>query len=69
MLHTFSNVKTAVTLRKVRKNNINHQAIELLLWYWANKASSFIAVHTHDKMTRRDNEEMLINRSARVLNK
>ena len=68
MLHTFNNVKTAVTLRKVRKNNINHQAIELLLWHWVNKASSFIAVHTQDKMTRRGYEEMLINISARVLN-
>jgi len=50
------------------KNNINHHAIKLLLSYWANEVSSFIAVHSHDKMTRRGYDEMTINRSAHVLN-
>ena len=34
---------------EVRKNSINHQAITLLFSYCANKASSLIAVHCHDK--------------------
>ena len=40
------------------------QAIKLSLSYCANKASSFFAVHSYDKMTRRGYEEMLINESA-----
>ena len=54
-------VKRAATLCEVGKNNVNHQAIKLLLSYWANKASSFIAVHSQDKMTRRGYEKMLKN--------
>ena len=36
----------------------------LLLSYCATKASSFIAVHSRDKMTRQGFEEMIINRSV-----
>ena len=36
----------------------------LLLSYCATKASSFIAVHSSDKMTRQGFEEMIINRSV-----
>jgi len=67
-----SQQRVPVTLWKFRKSNIHvyHQAIKLLLSYCANKASEFVLLQfSHDKMTRRGFEEMLINRSAHELNK